>query len=318
MKITKLTEAQIARFPEFVERWTKIGLCTDPADRPRAEAGVRMAYQAAGLEPPKRIVWCGSPLSQGLTRAIVLGVANGDVKIEQPGDSVWDSVWASVGASVRDSVGDSVRASVWDSVRDSGYGQHDAGWLAFYEYFATACGLSDETKRLCGLWELSRSANWWLPHQNICWVSERHRTVKQEGNRLHCDDGPAVEYPDGWKLWAVRGVLVDEQIIRKPASQTPEQIRAEQNLEVKRIRIERFGWPEYLKIIGAKRLDARRNDIEGTREALYRAEDMAILVCVCPSTAKVFSLEVPSQVVTCEQAQRYLSSGLNSRIISAA
>src|SRR6185295_7279682 len=119
MKITKLTEAQIARFPEFVERWTKIGLCTDPADRPRAEAGVRMAYQAAGLEPPKRIVWCGSPLSQGLTRAIVLGVANGDVKIEQPGDSVWDSVWASVGASVRDSVGDSVRASVGDSVRDS-------------------------------------------------------------------------------------------------------------------------------------------------------------------------------------------------------
>jgi hypothetical protein len=39
--IEKLTDEQIARFPEFVERWTKIGLCTDPADRPRVEAAIR-------------------------------------------------------------------------------------------------------------------------------------------------------------------------------------------------------------------------------------------------------------------------------------
>ena len=36
-KIEKLTPEQIARFPEFVERWTNIGLSTAPADRPRAE-----------------------------------------------------------------------------------------------------------------------------------------------------------------------------------------------------------------------------------------------------------------------------------------
>lgn len=34
VKINSLTPEQIARFPEFVKRWTDIGLCTDPADRP--------------------------------------------------------------------------------------------------------------------------------------------------------------------------------------------------------------------------------------------------------------------------------------------
>ena len=109
--IEKLTSEQIARFPEFVERWTKIGLCTAPTDRPRAEKAIRACYLAAELEPPKQIVWCGSPLSMGLTRAFV----------KERGDSVWasvrDSVWDSVWDSVRASVGDSVWASVWDSVR---------------------------------------------------------------------------------------------------------------------------------------------------------------------------------------------------------
>ena len=101
-RIEQLTPEQIARFPEFVKRWTEIGLCTAPADRPRAEAAIIESYKYAGLKPPKQIVWCGSPLSQGLTRAIIL-----DKNIRA---SVRDSVWDSVRASVRDSVGDSVWA----------------------------------------------------------------------------------------------------------------------------------------------------------------------------------------------------------------
>ena len=35
-KIEKLTPEQIAKMPEYIEKWTKIGLSTEPADRPRA------------------------------------------------------------------------------------------------------------------------------------------------------------------------------------------------------------------------------------------------------------------------------------------
>lgn len=47
MKIESLTPEQVARFPEFVERWTNIGLCTDPADRPAAERAIHETYPPA-------------------------------------------------------------------------------------------------------------------------------------------------------------------------------------------------------------------------------------------------------------------------------
>ncbi len=157
-KIALLTPEQIDRFGDYVERWTAIGLCTAPADRPQAEAGVRAAYEAAELTPPELIVWCGSPMSQGLTRAIVLSHTRDSVRDsvgasvrDSVRDSVWDSVGASVWASVGASVWDSVGASVWASVGASGYGQHDAGWLSFYRYFHDVLGLTDETQRLNGL-----------------------------------------------------------------------------------------------------------------------------------------------------------------------
>jgi len=327
-RIESLTDEQIAKFPEYVKRWTDIGLCTDPADRPRAEAAVRKCYEIAGLPPPKRIVWCGSPLSQGLTRAIVMGLDGKSAVDVGKGvvGSVVDSVWGSVRGSVGDSVGDSVGASVWasvwgsvgDSLKASGYGQHDAGWLAFCEYFAEVCGLSAETKKLAGLWELSRSANWWLPHQNICWISDRHDQLhRNDAGRLHCETGPALSYRDGWYIWAIGGVRVDEQIIMHPKTQTVEQIRGEQNAEIKRIRIERFGWDQYLTTTKAKVIDRRRNDVECTKEALMHVDDMTVLVCHCPSTARVYTMEVDPAVKTCEQAQNYLWSGsrLATRIV---
>jgi hypothetical protein len=120
-KIEKLTDQQKARFGEFVERWTKIGLSTELANRPLAEEALIKMYKIANLAPPK-IVWCGSPLSMALTRGVLLASVGGSVWASvgaSVGDSVWDSVRASVGDSVWDSVRDSVGDSVWASVRDS-------------------------------------------------------------------------------------------------------------------------------------------------------------------------------------------------------
>ena len=108
--IEKLTDAQIAKFPEYVKKWTDIGLSCDPLDFERAKRGVMLAYESAGKSQPKKIVVCDSPLSGSITASILKSSVRA---------SVGDSVRASVRASVRDSVWDSVRASVWASVWDS-------------------------------------------------------------------------------------------------------------------------------------------------------------------------------------------------------
>ncbi|HLC23535.1 MAG TPA: hypothetical protein VJL08_03745, partial [Dehalococcoidia bacterium] len=119
-KIEALTDEQTARLTEYRDKWLAIGLSTAPANRERAEGAINTAYLSAGLKPPGRIVWCGSPLSQGLTRAIVPKMMNDRSVRDSVRARVWDSVrasvWASVGASVRDSVRDSVSDSVTASV----------------------------------------------------------------------------------------------------------------------------------------------------------------------------------------------------------
>jgi hypothetical protein len=103
-KIAALTEEQQERFDEFVERWTAIGLCTDPADRPRAEAAIREIYRQGGLPPPRAIIWCGSPLSLGRIGAIIRD------------RSLFAEVPSSAGSSVANRVGWRVRDGVHHSV----------------------------------------------------------------------------------------------------------------------------------------------------------------------------------------------------------
>ena len=50
MKITSLTTEQEAKFGYYVNRWTEIGLSTEVADRPRAEAAMRKMYEIASSD----------------------------------------------------------------------------------------------------------------------------------------------------------------------------------------------------------------------------------------------------------------------------
>jgi hypothetical protein len=328
-KIESLTPAQIAKFSEYVQRWTDIGLSTLPADRGAAESAIADMYRAGGLVPPKKIVWCGSPLSQGLTRAIILDrklladigkevgasvwasvgasvrasvrdsvVASVRASVgasvrasvrDSVGasvwDSVWDSVWASVGdsvgASVWASVGASVGASVWASVRDSVgasvCGQHDAAWLAFYKFFHDEVGLTKQTEKLSGLWMLSKSAGWAIPHENICWVSERHNILERDAQgRLHSISGPACAYPDGWGIYAVHGVRVPADIIEDRSSITVTRIANETNSEIRRVMIDLYGAKRYLTDSGAKVIQRLPDDhyIVGLRSAQLLMQDV--------------------------------------------
>ncbi len=217
--LTALTKAQEARFPEFVEKWTRIGLCTDPANRPEAEAGIKLAYQIAGLKAPCRIIWSPSPVANALTRATIL-------------------------SSHRHSVWHSVR----DSVSDSGFGQHDAEWLGFYDYLREVVGEVQTTEKLKGLWQISHTAGWFIPHEMVCWISERHNVLKRDDHgRLHCVDGLACGYPDGWGVYALHGVRVPEKYVLTPADKMdPADVLKEQNAQVRMAVINKIGFARML------------------------------------------------------------------------
>jgi hypothetical protein len=95
-----------------------------------------------------------------------------------------------------------------------------------------------------------------IMHVEFCIVSDRPESIKIETvngrARLHCADGPAKRYRDGWSIYAIHGVRVPAQVVMAPETLTVEQIKAEENAEVRRIMIDRFGAAKYLRAIDAK------------------------------------------------------------------
>jgi hypothetical protein len=132
--------------------------------------------------------------------------------------------------------------------------------------------------------------------------------------RLHRDDGPAFQCLDQ-RWWYIRGVEVPQNVVEQPLDQTLAEINTEQNSEVKRIRIERYGWSRYLRESDARVIDRRRNYVEATAEALMALDRTRVLVCACPSTGRVYCLEVPAHITTCESAQSWLWGDTKFNII---
>jgi len=300
-KIEKLTDEQTSKFPHYVQKWTDIGLCTKPADRPRAERGIVAAYAVAKLKPP-RIVWCESPLNMYLTIQAYKSISADPKKIKAAENDP-NYVNQYMKANQR-----KLYAEVQKGMDNTVYGQHDAGWMSFYDFFRTECGLVEQTDQLQGLSEISQSAGWFVPFEHICFICERHSILRRNAEgQLHCEDGPAVQYPDGWSVYAINGILCDEQIIMRPETQNIKQINSDSNADRHAIRIERFGWTRYLKESKAKLIDERSNEVEGTLEALYSLKKTRRLVATCP-TGRVFTMGVPTSVKTCEQAQNWLGN----------
>ena len=162
------------------------------------------------------------------------------------------------------------------------------------------------------------------------YVSRSIKGLKvDENQRLHCEDGPAMELHDEHSeleeecnMWFINGVEVTKQIVMSPETQTIGDIAGEINEEIKRIRIDRYGWSRFLEEIDSIMIDENKNDIEGTKEYLFTADlgntTIKAMLCICPSTGKEFVLEIDPSVETCEEAQSWLSNGLSKRIISAS
>jgi len=202
-------------------------------------------------------------------------------------------------------------------------GQQQADWIerSLFDRDVLGIGCAPHFSNRLDWWaDIARSCLWWWPYREICVISDRPAEIHTlDGQHLHNDTGPAVRFRDGWSMWAIGGVVVDEQVVLHPDTQSVQQIRRERNAEVKRITIERLALDHYRIDGGAVTIDRRRNEIEATRETLLRTpEGETVLVCACPSTARIHRLAVPSQIQTCEQAQAWLSGGLAGQIINGA
>jgi hypothetical protein len=201
-------------------------------------------------------------------------------------------------------------------------GNHWASWCCYLSFVRDIVGFKCPEHEPYSHYETCAiRSGWRLMHPKFVIVSDRpkiHKTEIENGrHRLHCEDGPSMQWRDGWALWHIHGVAVCEQIVLRPETQTVEQIDREPNNDVRAIRLQRFGIPRYLMETGAEVLDECRNDIENTHEALLRAKNGNVFMWpTCPSGRLCPPLPVPNSIKTCEQARKWLAGERPFRVLA--
>lgn len=135
-------------------------------------------------------------------------------------------------------------------------GRHWADWWQSYIAFfrdIVELQLTGETWDRSRAYEDGQSAGWWWPFRDFVMVCDVPTTLHVEqvrptgwgSHRLHCADGPAVAWADGWGVHSWHGTRVPGWVVDGTA--TVDMIMREQNTEVRRCAVEAFGWPRFIE-----------------------------------------------------------------------
>jgi hypothetical protein len=150
-------------------------------------------------------------------------------------------------------------------------------------------------------------------------LADRPKMHLDDEQNLHNENGPAVEWPDGLKLWFNHGHFLDEggkTIITAPEKLTTDRILDIANEETKRVAIERYGWEKFLAEANCPVLDRRQNDIDNTIEILVGPPAKEAtnwqrtnrMILFCRSTGRRYLLNVPNDTTTCQEAQNWMAN----------
>ena len=329
-KINSMTPEQWAEVPRIVQRL--IDLESQPIDEEAGRRWIGELYKAIGKNAPQ-VLFFDSPMAMHVAAAATK-IELGDQLMEklmdklreklgeklriqlrdQVGVQLWDQLMGQIGAKLWGQLMGQLRDRIMGQLKDELMGQRGAQlldqlntqWLSSYlGWFrgGKVAGVKftqEEWELYCGYLENVSSI---LAYEKVVFASRRPVEIHWQDGVLHNESGPAVLYADGWSLYSIEGVQVDQQIVERPKTQELSQINQEENEEKKRIRISRYGWHRYLESMNATVVDVATGQ---WMESLMQCGNMKILCTYDPSTGRPYALEVDPSCETCQQAQRYL------------
>lgn len=263
-----LTPEEEAKIPEYANKWRAIALDCQPANRALSEAAIYEICEANGKAKPKHFLWVLSPTE--LIDSYCIMRAEWE-RLKRPAitGKVWEDLTATwrtfqqtkeAPREIRPVLERDLQKFVKDAQDAVLFGQHDAHWLAFFDYFRNVLGYTKETESRLGFMEHARHGGWFILCDEVCICAERWMQLAlDDRGRLHNDVGPAIEYRDGQKQYYVQGIHlsaeVAEALIIDTKKLTIKMVDAERNAEIKRLMIERFGKDKYVHAKKAKLVD---------------------------------------------------------------
>jgi hypothetical protein len=311
----------------FGARFTEL-----PDGRPAADIIAGRVYQTLGLPVPKTYVF-PSPLSAMLAlphlsafhkdgkildvvqQGIVSrnGLSTDVDRRFRTGGQMTDAFLGPVSAQINPEFLDRYTDLICSVLRD-------LGGEAFLDERKQAGLLADANRGMLWFRSIGPSQVWWWPFANFFVMAEKPAEIHTTDRGLHREDGPAVLFKDGYRIYALSGVPVSERIILHPETITIDEVMSQGNAEIRRVLIMKMGPGEYLKKSGAVLVDMDSLTLTGSapRALIMDKFDQMWLIGTDGSTARVYSMAVPDWVKTCREAHNAISGFSETNIISEA
>lgn len=279
-KNQKLTAEQEALLPIYRDKWLEIGLSTEPLDFEKAKIAVCAAYESAGLSKPTKFYTAKSPVD-----AIrVIQELNPKMKAK-------------------------------DIFNDMTYGCHDANWIGFYQYFRDVLDLK-VCEKLNGLIDLTSHCGWLNMYEDTVVFQDRPQHIKfDDQNRLHCENGPAILYRDGYSIYAWHGVRTPAEWITNKGELTAKAALTWKNMEQRRAACEIVGWARVLRELNASIIESDEDPMIGTLLEVdipdIGKEKFLKVLC---GTGREFAIPVPPKMKTALEANAW-TYGLDGDVL---
>ena len=294
MKINKLTLKQESQLIEFREECRKIGLNTNPVDKPNTIKHITQLYSFIDKKPPV-FIFCPSPLFCNLQINFV--------KILFKKFNLETNLGTNLGTNLRDNLGDNLR----DFIQTYFLGQQDIYWICFYKFPEIFLGIKYNQRDLEKLncwYEIAKSCNWFWCFENYCFVSDRPSDLYFDENyKLHNKNKSSYIFRDGWCDYNWHGIKVPKKWICEKSKITKNDIINEKNAEKRRCLREILGIKKYYNLLGGVIEIDKDNDQYGNQMILYRSKGkdeitddyIQYLSVIDPSTGREYILHPPNQ-----------------------
>jgi len=171
---------------------------------------------------------------------------------------------------------------------------------------------------------LVNSCGWIFPYDKVCLVCEKPIVLSADSNRrLHAEAAPAVQFADGFSIYAYHGVILPEWYGRlHPHEWQSKWLLKEHNAEVRRALIQGIGYDRICQELEATELDTWREytllkiDFEDDLDAWERPVPVFLLKMTCPSTGHIHALRVPPNMTSAREAIRWVNWDIDSEEFS--
>jgi len=352
--ISKLTSEQKALISVYREKWQKIALSTQPINCQKAAEAIQLAYSLMGDSNPE-IVFSDSPHAafdillekiwhrweskddyghrhifkdrwELLRRELEMQVAHelcteidsqiGEGSL-QPGqlwshilysqiEEEWQEIISEISIKLLCLWSYPIPTELWSSY---------VAWIDFCISVLKCNYNSDDWQ---ALESIVKHCGWIYPLRNICIICDRPRKLLLDDEyRPHAIEKPAIEFSDGYSLYASHGVRLPEAYGKfHPQEWQSEWLLTTKNAELRRVLIEEIGYEKICQ-------DLQTIEIDNWQEyTLLRIDDDAdiepifILKMICPSTGNIHTLRVPPDVNSAKEAVEWINWGIDAEEFS--